>query len=234
MTRPRVVSPGGPLSPEQQALVHEVSGLVRARVAERAPYARPEQREELLAWGHYGAVVAASRFDPALGVRFTSYAYGYIDGEILDCLRRDRQQSRLRRAASWAGRSFAAETSDRFDVIWDDEATNKRRLERYARQLVTSMVLGVVEAGDTLDDLAADVEDRRRAIEIVRGLYAALGEAERRLYALRYVEGLPMHEVAARLGVSLSTARRRHDALLDRMAAALVEGGVRELPPREG
>ncbi|WP_437329047.1 sigma factor-like helix-turn-helix DNA-binding protein [Sorangium sp. So ce381] len=78
-----------------------------------------------------------------------------------------------------------------------------------------------------------DTEDRRRAIEIVRGAYDTLGEEERRLYALRYVEGLPMHAVASGLGVSLSTARRRHDALLDRMAAALLEGGVTEMPPRE-
>ncbi|AUX23592.1 uncharacterized protein SOCEGT47_041190 [Sorangium cellulosum] len=232
MSRLRVVPPD-PLSSEQQALVKDVIGLVRARVEQRAPYARPEQKEELLAWGHYGAVVAASRFDPALGVRFTTYAYGFIDGEILDCLRRERQQRRLQRAASWAARSFVAETSDRFDVIWDDEATNGARLADYARRLVGAMALGVVEAGDTLDDAAADVEDRRRAIELVRGAYAALGEADRRLYALRYVEGLPMHAVAAGLGVSLSTARRRHDALLDRMAAALLESGVREMPPLE-
>ncbi|MGK4004215.1 sigma-70 family RNA polymerase sigma factor [Sorangium sp. So ce1036] len=232
MSRLRVVPPD-PLNPEQQALVKDVIGLVRARVEQRAPYARPEQKEELLAWGHYGAVVAASRFDPALGVRFTTYAYGFIDGEILDCLRRERQQRRLQRAASWAARSFVAETSDRFDVIWDDEATNGARLADYARRLVGAMALGVVEAGDTLDDAAADVEDRRRAIELVRGAYAALGEADRRLYALRYVEGLPMHAVAAGLGVSLSTARRRHDALLDRLAAALLEGGVTEMPPRE-
>lgn len=70
MSRSRGTTPGGPLSPEQQALVQEAGGLVRARVVERAPYARPEQKEELLAWGHYGAVVAASRFDPALGVRW--------------------------------------------------------------------------------------------------------------------------------------------------------------------
>ncbi|XXX80205.1 sigma-70 family RNA polymerase sigma factor [Sorangium sp. So ce134] len=232
MSRLRAVPPE-PLRPEQQALVKDAIGLVRARVAAHAPHARPEQREELLAWGHYGAVVAASRFDPALGIRFTSYAYAYIDGEILDCLHRERQQRRLHRAASWAARSFVAETSDRFDVIWDDDATNSDRLAIYARHLVASMVLGVVEAGDTLDDAAVDVEERRRAIEIVRGVYDALGEEDRRLYALRYVDGLPMHAVAAGLGVSLSTARRRHDALLDRLAAALLEGGVREMPPRE-
>ncbi|KYF84309.1 hypothetical protein BE20_51165 [Sorangium cellulosum] len=232
MSRLRAVPPE-PLSPEQQALVKEAIGIVRARVAFLAPHARPEQKEELLAWGHYGAVVAASRFEPAFGIRFTSYAYGFIDGEIRDCLHRERQQRRLYRAASWAARSFVAETSDRFDVVWDDDATNSDRLARYARHLVASMVLGVVEAGDTLDDAAVDAEDRRRGIEIVRGVYDALGEEDRRLYALRYVEGLAMHAVAAGLGVSLSTARRRHDALLDHLAAALLEGGVTEMPPRE-
>lgn len=225
--------PRGPLTPEQQALVKEAIGLVRARVAAHARYARPEQREELLAHGYAGAVDAASRFNPALKVRFTSYAYTFIDGAILDALRWERKHRRLHRAASWAARSFVSETSDRFDVAWDDEATNRGRLADYARRLVKSMVLGVVEAGDTLDDAAADVEDRRRAIEIVRGVYAALGDEERLLYALRYVERLSMHAVAAGLGVSVSTARRRLDALLDRMSAALLEGGVREMPPRE-
>ncbi|WP_437977699.1 sigma-70 family RNA polymerase sigma factor [Sorangium sp. So ce295] len=233
MSRSGTAPPGGPLTPEQQALVAEAIGLVRARVAVYAPHVRPEQQEELLAYAYTGAVMAASRFDPAHGVRFTTYAYAFIDGEIRDGLHRERQHRRLHRAASWAARSFVAETSDRFDVAWDDEATNGGRLARYARHLVKVMVLGVVEAGDTLDDAAVDTEDRRRAIAIVRGAYDTLGEEDRRLYALRYVEGLPMHAVAAGLGVSLSTARRRHDALLDRMAAALLEGGVTEMPPRE-
>ncbi|WP_437758466.1 hypothetical protein [Sorangium sp. So ce1389] len=43
----------------------------------------------------------------------------------------------------------------------------------------------------------------------------------------------PMHAVAAELGVSVSTARRRHDALLDRVTAALAERGVTDLRPRE-
>ncbi|WP_437899524.1 sigma-70 family RNA polymerase sigma factor [Sorangium sp. So ce124] len=232
MSRSGTVPPG-PLTPEQQALVKEAIGLVRARAAALAPHARPEQREELLAYGYTGAVLAASHFDPARGVRFTSYAYSWIDGEIRDGLLWERKHRRLHVAASWAARSFVAETPDRFDVAWDDEATNSARLARYAMRLVKAMVLGVVEAGDTLDDTAVDVEDRRRAIEIVRGVYAALGEEDRRLYALRYVERLPMDDVAKGLGVSLSTARRRHDALLDRMAAALLEGGVTEMPPRE-
>ncbi|KYF92897.1 hypothetical protein BE17_21330 [Sorangium cellulosum] len=233
MSRGGTVPPGGPLSPEQQALVKEAIGLVRSLAATHAPHARPEQREELLAYGYTGAVLAASRFDPARGVRFTSYAYSFIDGEIRDGLKWERKHRRLHVAASWAARSFVAETSDRFDVAWDDEATNSGRLRRYAMHLVKSMVLGVVEAGDTLDDTAADMEDRRRAIEIVRGVYAALDEAERHLYVLRYVERKVMEDVAAGLGVSVSTARRRHDALLDRMTAALLEGGVREMPPRE-
>ncbi|AGP35446.1 hypothetical protein SCE1572_13470 [Sorangium cellulosum So0157-2] len=224
--------PPRPLTPEQQALVVGAIDLVRARVAELAPYARPEEREELIAWGYWGAVDAASRFSPARGTRFTTYAYAFIAGEILDCLKRERKVRRLMRAASLAARTFVAETSDRFDVIWDDEATNTGKLADYAMKLVATMVLGIVEAGDSLDDVAIDVEDRRWAIGHVRDVYAALGDADRRLYALYYVDQRPMHEVAAELGVSVSTARRRHDALLDRVTAALVERGVTALPPR--
>ncbi|WP_437758465.1 sigma factor [Sorangium sp. So ce1389] len=166
------------LTPEQQALAEGAIDLVRARVADLVPHARPEEREELIAWGYYGAVDAASRFSPAKGTRFTTYAYAFIGGEILDCLKRERKVRRLMRAASVAARTFVAETSDRFDVIWDDEATNTGKLADYATKLVATMVLGVVEAGDSLDDAAVDAEDRRWAIELVREVYAGLGDVD--------------------------------------------------------
>jgi RNA polymerase sigma-70 factor (ECF subfamily) len=55
----------------------------------------------------------------------------------------------------------------------------------------------------------------------VRAALALLGEADREVLVLRYLEQLPLHEVAAVLGVSVSAVKMRHVRALERLRGLL-------------
>jgi RNA polymerase sigma factor (sigma-70 family) len=214
------------LTPAQQQLVTSVLGLVGSLVNQIWPYAETRDREDMVSAGRLAAVRAAARYDPGSGTRFSSYAHPYIAGAIVDWTRRERTQKNVKRGASAAARGFVAETSDEFNVMWSGEATNRGLLETYTARLLASMAAGVAMAAPGLEDELAGLEDQRRAVTLVRAAVERMNEVERKLVQLRYGEGRTMQEIAGALGVSMSTARRWHEALLNKIEEELRERDV--------
>jgi RNA polymerase sigma-70 factor (ECF subfamily) len=64
----------------------------------------------------------------------------------------------------------------------------------------------------------------------VRAALALLGEADREVLVLRYLEGLPLREVAAVLGVSEPAVKMRHFRALERLRALLEAGHEGDQP----
>ena len=131
----------------QQGLVLSVLRLIERKVNDLAPWARAEEREDLVGAARVGATLAATRFSSSYGARFTSYATPYICGAIKDHLTSERRQrGALFHAASLSGREFMAEQSDTFKVLWDDAETNRGKLETLAERLLAAMFAGVAGA----------------------------------------------------------------------------------------
>jgi RNA polymerase sigma-70 factor (ECF subfamily) len=65
----------------------------------------------------------------------------------------------------------------------------------------------------------------------VRAAGASLAEIDREILALRYHERLPFAEIAARLGIALSTASMRHVRAIERLHAALESMAPHEASP---
>jgi RNA polymerase sigma-70 factor (ECF subfamily) len=87
----------------------------------------------------------------------------------------------------------------------------RRRVRRWLR---------LTESGSVPDVAALEEDDDAR--EAVRRLYAALdrvGDADRLIFILRHIEGLELVEVAAALGTSLATTKRRLARVMDRLIA---------------
>jgi RNA polymerase sigma-70 factor (ECF subfamily) len=72
--------------------------------------------------------------------------------------------------------------------------------------------------------LRVELQDR------VRAALALLGEADREVLVLRYLEQLPLREVAAVLGVSVSAVKMRHFRALERLRV-LLEANPEENEP---
>ncbi len=64
----------------------------------------------------------------------------------------------------------------------------------------------------------------------VRAALARLGEADREVLVLRYLEQLPLREVAAVLGVGESAVKMRHFRALERLRALLEAGHEEDQP----
>lgn len=68
----------------------------------------------------------------------------------------------------------------------------------------------------------AGLEEDDEAREALRRLYAALdrlGDGDRLIFVLRHIEGLELTDVAASLGMSLATAKRRLAKTMERLLA---------------
>jgi RNA polymerase sigma-70 factor (ECF subfamily) len=87
--------------------------------------------------------------------------------------------------------------------------TNVLRHELRRRWLRRSMTLG------TKEDVGLDARvvhpnpEARQAVSRLYGILDRLGSEERLAFVLRFVEGMELAEVAAALGLSLATAKRR-------------------------
>jgi RNA polymerase sigma factor (sigma-70 family) len=172
--------------------------------------------------------MAALRFDPSSGWRFSTYAYPYIAGRILDWLRKERRHQEvrgLRASASKRARDFAAETPDQFEVSGNEDDTNRGHLKTYAERLIAAMAAGVSAAPPDPEES----EMHRLTVIAVRDAFATMSEAERKIYRLHYGEDKTLKEIAKALGVASITARRWHESLLDKIAARLHAEGVTEL-----
>ncbi len=80
--------------------------------------------------------------------------------------------------------------------------------------------LHLTESGSLPETAGLGEDDEAR--EALRGLYAALdrlGDGDRLIFVLRHIEGLELTDVAASLGMSLATAKRRLAKTMERLIA---------------
>jgi len=147
--------------------------------------------EDLIAAGNVGLVEAAEHFDPHRGVRFSTFAWPRIRGAMVDGLR---TSARYRRSDVARHRASAAcEPTCRVADRWHDE--------------------------DSSDELARAEEalDLNRCLPRLGEALARLPRRERELMELHYFGGLPLSQIAARMGVHRSRCTRLHQHALARL-----------------
>jgi RNA polymerase sigma factor FliA len=144
--------------------------------------------EDLIAAGNVGLVEAAEHFDPERGVRFSTFAWPRIRGAMVDGLRTSARYRRSDVARHRAG--AACEPTCRVAV---------RRAD-----------------ADSSDELAGAEEalDVNRCLPRLGEALARLPRRERELMELHYFGGLPLSQIAARMGVHRSWCTRLHQQAL--------------------
>lgn len=194
--------------------------------------------DDLVAWGSLGLLDAIEKFDVGREVKFSTYAVTRIRGAILDGLQqmdwapkqvtsKVRQMRRLREVlTNELGYVPSAEQlAYRMDVSvdevrrWmvDDMATRVKSLTPPAGEDEHSWH----DPGEDADqEVAGEVAEIRRRVTVAVG---SLGERERAVFVLYYRDSLTLKEIAAELGVSVSSATQIHTRLVnqvrDRLAA---------------
>lgn len=220
------------MEPRRQALIEDNIALVDhvvRRVASGFP--RHVERQELIAAGRLGLTEAAVRFDFDHGGPFAPYAARRIRGAVLDLARSGDWVPRVvRETARRADEVSGSMRSDLGRAPSDSEVATRLRTDatsvREARSAAAHGAVGTLDRsdgddgapGDTLaDDTVASIEEILENRELHGYLRSALDQLPDRLRLIvigHYLEGQPLDDLAALLGVTPSrVSQLRSDAV---------------------
>ncbi len=210
-------------------LSRKAAAMVHARVRDHVDF------EELVAMGNAGLAEAASRYDPARGVLFSTFAWYRVQGAIIDGLRRSTNLPRrvwtrlvaLRAASEYlehrAERELgAAQRGVKPARGADALAAVKDALSAIRTMYVTSLESLQEQGFDAADARATAPDDRFATGRIsakLRDALASLPPKERALVTKHYWEGKNLLEAGAELGISKSWASRLHAQAVEKLRA---------------
>lgn len=185
--------------------------------------------------GRAGLVEAASRYDPAKGASFSTFAWYRVQGSIIDGLRR---QTALPRRV-WAKLVALRATSEYLETQSERERgsgegkahpstveslTKVKSAIAAIRTMYMTSLEGAREKGFDAVDQQPRADDRIYNQQVSKHLLAAiesLPERERELLRKHYWEGKNLLEAGKDLGISKSWASRMHAQAVDRLKEAL-------------
>jgi RNA polymerase sigma factor for flagellar operon FliA len=182
---------------------------------------------DLTAWGHQGLLEAKQRFDPARGVRFSTFAYYRVRGAVLDGVRaqgfvKRRAYAKLKafEAADALAEHAAESTSGEPDAELSERAN---ALEEVLGRISAAYVLSALGQSEdreteTPETLIASAESKSAVQERLLSLPAK----EQQLLSAIYYEGVTIEVAGERLGLSKSWASRMHAKALSRMKKGLL------------
>lgn len=208
-----------------QGLVHGLARRVHRQFQGRLDF------DDLLGYGQIGIRQAAIAFDPALGLRFSTFAHPRIRGAIYDGISRMTGISRAQyRKAKFHAR--AGELVSNQAVA--DPATALREEADWLRHLVEQLTVAYVavaapEAVAEIPDTACPPDvlvAAKDAHSYLRGLVDGLNGAERTLIQAVFFEETTLEEAARRIGISTSWASRLCAQTLDQLRRSLIRAGV--------
>jgi|LNFM01.2.fsa_nt_gb RNA polymerase sigma factor for flagellar operon FliA len=221
------------LTEEQSRLVEQNLPRVRTLARIVARTVSHADIDELYSAGAEGLVEAALRYDPSSGTAFAAFFHYRVRGAMIDAARRAAPQVRRRSRAlrALAATQALLEHAQLGQPSGDtgDPRSLRERVEA-AAQIVAQTTAAVLlarlgpadpEAVPTPEASAEDCLAHAQTIEQLRMLVDGSDAQSQAIVAALYVEGISMHEHAARIGVSVSTVSRAHARLLARLATAL-------------
>lgn len=227
-----------PLTEEQSRLVEQHLPRVRSLARALAHSVSHADVDELQSAGAEGLVEAALRYDPTSGTPFVAFAHYRIKGAMIDAARRAAPQVRRRNRAmrALAATQALLEHAQRGQPSGEitDPRSLRERVEAAAQivaQTTAAVLLSRLGPADpeqvpTPEASAEEQLAHVQALDRLRVIVDGSDPDARALIAAIYIEGVSMHEYAARMGVSVSTVSRAHARLLGRLATAMQDPAV--------
>ncbi len=186
--------------------------------------------DDLFQLGCVGFVKAINNFNPAFGVKFSTYAVPMIAGEVKRFLRDDGsiKVSRAMKVLSIQIKKFIDERNQAgFNPSVDDIA---QHFDIDSQEVVFAMdsnnyplsLSAKVDNDDNSNTLADCIEDGQNNEQmldhfILKNLIKNLDERERRIIIMRYYRDKTQSEVADELGVSQVQVSRLENKILEHM-----------------
>lgn len=194
------------MTPEELVRTH-LPLLRRVAAQQRRPRMLPMyELEDLAQMGFRGLVQASERFDPAVGVKFSTFAYRRIRGAIIDELRR----------RDWVPRQVRAsgeETPIIGSLSWPAPTPN-------------GMDGDVLEVGDLIEGPAAPLDEGLERADLHAALRRLLDERELTVIVGSYFRGLRLAVVADEMGLTESRVCQIRQKALAKLRLGLPRLGI--------
>lgn len=209
---------------DKQAREELINGNLRLVLSVIHKFAnRGENVDDLFQVGCIGLIKAIDNFDPGLNVRFSTYGVPMIVGEIRRFLR-DNNAVRVSRSI----RDLAYHAMRAREALQKEEGREPRVSEIAARvgatpENVAMALESVVEPTSLYEPVYSDGEDSLAIVDqlhdatgeeswisdiMFRDTVKALSPRERRIIALRYLNGKTQTQVAKEIGISQAQVSR--------------------------
>ncbi|HWA85606.1 MAG TPA: FliA/WhiG family RNA polymerase sigma factor [Opitutus sp.] len=234
---------------DENRLIEENLHLVRS-VVDRMKAGLPAHidADDLYSVGVTGLIAAASRFDPAQGCTFSSYASLRIRGAILDELRRMDWCPRRARARARKLRTATNDVEQKVGrAATDEEVRTQLGLTRkdYAKWVESSRPVifmaidqrndGIDGEGASMHELLADESDvtgresmeKRELVELLTSRLAELPEMPKKILAMYYFERMRLAEIAEVFGLTESRICQIHSQTIQGLRSYLGRARMR-------
>lgn len=198
------------------------------------------ERDDLVQAGMLALVETAGRFDPDRGIAFSTFAGRRIEGAILDIIRREdwlprslRAKARQVNAVEQQLIEERGETPDQHAVaeaaeLSIQELSELRHKVRRGVVMALDRPMNSGESAATLGDMLADDADEliagledRELKAYIRSAVHLLPPRHRTVVVGYFLEGRPMDELGALLGVTQSRISQIKDDALNRIREGL-------------
>ncbi len=210
----------GRLSPEQQALVvsnARVAQLVTRRGAYK--YRNLLSQDEIEQVAQLALVKAAMTYQRETGVPFSGFAWSHVVGAVIRHADQERRARQLRAALD----KFMKLATRQGSVLTDTpETVRVEAIEQLQCALIATTLGMVADAREGTDEPLI----RRETIDAVVQAVAELDEEQRMVVEQIYFEDQQLKQVAAALGWTVITTRRRHQAALTELARKIRQRAI--------
>jgi len=184
-----------------------------------------DYHDDMMSDARMGLLTARGRFDPAVGVAFSTFSYYRIKGAILDGLRksgviarRERAEYAMDKAATLLGEARCAEGSElSYDKVLARVDTTIKALGGAHLIIHDAME---EEAARNDSGPAKAVENAQRQ-DMLREAIAQLSDTEQELLVRIYYRGESLSEAGAAMGYSRSWSCRIHSRALEKVGDLL-------------
>ncbi|WP_437894166.1 sigma-70 family RNA polymerase sigma factor [Sorangium sp. So ce124] len=227
-----------PLSAEQRRLVESDPELGRRAVGAIVKrYGMVMSPDEMLQEAALAVVLAAQSYDPALGP-FGRWAFYKACHAILDAAKVGGKHEALRRKARAAmlgrlteGRARghgALDEEHLLEVFSMGEDPIHKKVASFCNDLVDEALRATWQGAG--EGAVARREQAATAVRVLQEAMAGLSETQRTMLALRFQEDAELDVIAARVGTSSRTMRRRMKELVELLRSRLAAEGVTAMP----
>ena len=188
-------------------------------------YANNSNREDLFQVGMMGAIIAYNKYDKSLGIKYSTYAYKYILGEVLKYLREDRSIHISRDIINdykkiLIGRDYIYKEYGYVDnkklskILGIDEERINEVLNYNDSTISLNKTIGEdITLEDTIKDNKLDLNE----LVSLKDALGDLNNEEKRLIYERYYNDLTQTEIAKRDNISQVKVYRLERKILDKL-----------------